>query len=177
MAQWKGNRVVLERSVDQVFTVSCLNEKHKDVHVSNNKGKGKCSMCKRQVEDGVSEWFSVKVGLRQGCVLSPWLFNLFMDGVMKELKANILQRGVKFGMGKNAGRWVACCLWMTQHWWLKVRVIAKICKSGCLATWNSGKSWKTQGKLSGCLQLRELREKKRLREFETCSGNFYEQSK
>ena len=31
--------------------------------------------------------------------MSPWLFNLFMDGVMKEFKANILQEGVKFGRG------------------------------------------------------------------------------
>ena len=33
-----------------------------------------------------SEWFEVSVGLRQGCVMSPWLFNLFMDGVMKEVR-------------------------------------------------------------------------------------------
>ena len=52
----------------------------------------------------MSEWFSVKVGLRQGCVMSPWLFNLFMDGVMKEFKANILHGGVKFGMRENAGK-------------------------------------------------------------------------
>ena len=52
----------------------------------------------------MSEWFSVKVGLRQGCVMSPWLFNLFMDGVMKEFKANILNGGVKFGIGENAGK-------------------------------------------------------------------------
>ena len=32
------------------------------------------------------EWFSVKVGLRQGCVMSPWLFNVFMDGVMREVR-------------------------------------------------------------------------------------------
>ena len=32
-----------------------------------------------------SEWFRVEVGLRQGCVMSPWLFNLFMDGVMREI--------------------------------------------------------------------------------------------
>ena len=49
-------------------------------------------MCKSR--RGVSEWFSVKVGLSQKCVMSPWLFNMFMDGVMKEFKANILQGGV-----------------------------------------------------------------------------------
>ena len=30
------------------------------------------------------EWFEVGVGLRQWCVMSPWLFNLLMDAVMKE---------------------------------------------------------------------------------------------
>ena len=29
-----------------------------------------------------SEWFPVRVGLRQGCVMSPWLFNLYIDGVV-----------------------------------------------------------------------------------------------
>ena len=52
----------------------------------------------------VSEWFSAKVGLHQGCVMSPWLFNLFIDGVMKEFKANILQREVKFGIVENTDR-------------------------------------------------------------------------
>ena len=27
--------------------------------------------------------FSVNVGLRQGCVMSPWLFNVCMDGVVR----------------------------------------------------------------------------------------------
>ena len=26
-------------------------------------------------------WFPVNVGLRQGCVMSPWFFNVYMDGV------------------------------------------------------------------------------------------------
>ena len=25
----------------------------------------------------VSEWFTVNVGLRQGCMMSPWLFNVY----------------------------------------------------------------------------------------------------
>ena len=36
--------------------------------------------------------------------MSPWLFNLFMDGVMKEFNASILNGGVKFGMGENTGK-------------------------------------------------------------------------
>ena len=41
-----------------------------------------------------SEWFRVKVGLRQGCVMSPWLFNLFMDGVMREVRETAGEIGV-----------------------------------------------------------------------------------
>ena len=29
-----------------------------------------------RVGSDVSEWFPVTVGLRQGCVMSPWLFNV-----------------------------------------------------------------------------------------------------
>ena len=36
-----------------------------------------------RVGNDVSEWFPVNVGLRQGCVMSPWLFNVYMDGVVR----------------------------------------------------------------------------------------------
>ena len=42
------------------------------------------SACVR-VGNDVSEWFQVNVGLRQGCVMSPWLFNEYMDGVVREV--------------------------------------------------------------------------------------------
>ena len=34
------------------------------------------------VGNDVGEWFLVNVGFRQGCVMSPWLFNVYMDGVV-----------------------------------------------------------------------------------------------
>lgn len=34
-----------------------------------------------RVERVLSEWFQITVGVRQGCVMSPWLFNVYMDGV------------------------------------------------------------------------------------------------
>ena len=47
-------------------------------------------VCRRE-----SDWFSVKVGLRQGCVMSPWMFNMFMDGVMREVRESGMDVGVK----------------------------------------------------------------------------------
>ena len=57
-----------------------------------------------RVGDEVSEWFPVRVGLRQGCVMSPWLFNLYIDGVVREVNARALGRGLKLVDG-NANEW------------------------------------------------------------------------
>ena len=35
-------------------------------------------------ESRMSQWFEVRQGVRQGCVLSPVLFNICMDRVMRE---------------------------------------------------------------------------------------------
>ena len=37
-----------------------------------------------------SEWFPVNVRLRQGYVTSPWLFNVNMDGVVREVNVRVL---------------------------------------------------------------------------------------
>ena len=34
------------------------------------------------VGNDVSKWFPVNVGLAQCSVMSPWLFNVYMDGVV-----------------------------------------------------------------------------------------------
>ena len=35
---------------------------------------------------GESECFKINSGVRQGCIVSPWLFNVYMDAAMKEVK-------------------------------------------------------------------------------------------
>ena len=40
----------------------------------------------------MSEIFKIDIGMRQGCIISLWLFNVYMDAVVKE---------VKIGMGKR----------------------------------------------------------------------------
>ncbi len=51
-----------------------------------------------------SEHFEIKVGLRQGCVMSPWLFNIYMDDVMREVKGKVGEAGVR--MHAEGRKWV-----------------------------------------------------------------------
>ena len=51
----------------------------------------------------MSEWFPVNVGLRQGCVWSPWLFTVYMDGVVREVSVRMLQKGLEL-LSANGGR-------------------------------------------------------------------------
>ena len=57
-----------------------------------------------------SEWFSVKVGLRQGCVMSPWLFNVFMDGVMREVNLEVEEVGASLSDARDNNAWKVKCL-------------------------------------------------------------------
>ena len=53
------------------------------------------SACVR-LKNGESEQFRIDSGVRQGCIMFPWLFNLYMDGVIKEVKMEIGRKGVSF---------------------------------------------------------------------------------
>ena len=44
----------------------------------------------------MSEWFRINSGMRQGCIMSPWLLNGYIDAVMKEVKIGMGRRGVRF---------------------------------------------------------------------------------
>ncbi len=45
------------------------------------------------VNEELSESFNVEVGVRQGCVMSPWLLNIYMDGDIREVKVRVRDLG------------------------------------------------------------------------------------
>ena len=51
----------------------------------------------------MSEWFPVDVKLTQGCVMSPWLFNVYMDGVVREVNVRLLGKRLRL-LSANGGR-------------------------------------------------------------------------
>ncbi|XP_048489161.1 uncharacterized protein LOC125491386 [Plutella xylostella] len=52
------------------------------------------SACVR-INGAYTDWFDIHRGVRQGCVASPWLFNLFMDSCLKDMKDD--ERGLRIG--------------------------------------------------------------------------------
>ena len=49
------------------------------------------------------EWFPVRVRLKQGCVMPPWLINLYIDGMVREVNVRVLGRGLKLVDGNDNG--------------------------------------------------------------------------
>ena len=49
---------------------------------------------------GTTDWFKIEKDVRQGCLLSPCLFNLYAEHIMRNARLNELQAGIKTG-GRN----------------------------------------------------------------------------
>ena len=49
---------------------------------------------------GITEWFQIGEGVRQGCILSPCLFNLYAEYIMRNAGLEEAQAGIKIA-GRN----------------------------------------------------------------------------
>ena len=54
----------------------------------------------KKQQDGTTDWFKIEKGIRQGCLLSPCLFNLYAEYLMRNAVLDELQAGIKIG-GRN----------------------------------------------------------------------------
>ena len=44
---------------------------------------------------GTTDWFQIRQGVRQGCILSPCLFNLYAEYIMLNARLDEAQAGIK----------------------------------------------------------------------------------
>ena len=72
-------------------------------------GAGGQLLGKVRVEGDFPESFPVEMGVRQGCVMAPWLFNIFMDGCMKDMKVKVGNVGARLKMDGGGWAVVAVC--------------------------------------------------------------------
>ena len=49
---------------------------------------------------GTTDWFQIGKGVRQGCILSPCLFNLYAEDIMRNAGLDEAQAGIKIARRK-----------------------------------------------------------------------------
>ena len=50
---------------------------------------------RNRTERGTTDWFQIRKGVRQGCILSPCLFNLYVKYIQKDAGLEEAQAGIK----------------------------------------------------------------------------------
>ena len=66
---------------------------------------------------GTTDWFQIGKGVRQGCILSPCVFNLYAEYIMQNARLDAAQAGIKIA-GRNINN---LDMQMTPPLWQKVK--------------------------------------------------------
>ena len=66
---------------------------------------------------GTTDWFQIGKGVRQGCILSPCLFNLYAEYIMRNAGLDEAQAGIKI-LGEIS---ITSDMQMTPPLWQKVK--------------------------------------------------------
>ena len=83
---------------------------------------------------GTTDWFQIRKGIRQGCILSPCLFNLYAECIMRNAGLDETQARIKIA-GRNIQPWhtpfpiwnqsVVPCLILTVASWPAYRFLGR----------------------------------------------------
>ena len=66
---------------------------------------------------GITDWFQTGIGVHQGCILSPCLFNLYAEYIMRNAGLDEAQTGIQIS-GEIS---ITSDMQMTPHLWKKVK--------------------------------------------------------
>ena len=67
---------------------------------------------------GTIDWFQIGKGVCQGCILSPYLFNLYEEYMMRDAGLEEAQAGIKIAGGEIS---ITSDMQMTPPLWQKVK--------------------------------------------------------
>ena len=70
-----------------------------------------------RIGHGTTDWFPVGKGVRQGCTLSPCLFNLYAEYIMQNARLGEAQAGIKIAREIS----ITSDMQMTPPLWQKVK--------------------------------------------------------
>ena len=67
---------------------------------------------------GTTDWFQIGKGVRQGCILSPCLFNLYAEYIIRNPMMDEAQAGIKIVLGEMS---ITSDMQMTPPIWQRVK--------------------------------------------------------